>query len=84
MRSVNDQKCFYAFSELLQITPAPNNGTYGSLHNVMTNPYANPPSAAIQVSECVTLPQAHVDGTCSVCHVSKVFQIMGHVRDEVG
>lgn len=58
------------FVDLLEINPAPNNGTPGSLyHLMMTPPNMNQPSFP-EVKQCPLPNDQEVDSTCSTCWVS--------------
>ncbi|KAL0965021.1 hypothetical protein UPYG_G00275750 [Umbra pygmaea] len=55
--------------DLLEVPPAPNNGTHGSLNHLMRNPYHRPvfPAELSSVSTCETSSLVPVDSLGCVC-----------------
>ncbi|NWX47945.1 ENPP3 phosphodiesterase, partial [Steatornis caripensis] len=62
--------------DLLHITPAPNNGTHGSLNHLLKKPFYNP-SHAKEDSSPSSCPVSHLTPTddlgCTCSHVSRAF-----------
>ena len=60
------------FLDLLDLDGAPNNGTHGSLFNVMSDPLLLPPIPLRQIDQCFVKPTPSVDETCSSCGVNRL------------
>lgn len=65
-------------TDLLHITPAPNNGTHGSLNHLLKKPFYNP-SYAKEESSPVSCPVSHLNPVdelgCTCKDVSRSFGI---------